>query len=100
MLAQACEGLTSATQREPQAAVGSPDRRRDRNGVRAGDAEHARRALLPMRKDVHGVTLNHVRRGAGEPLLLIHGIGGEWRSWEPVIGRLSAVRDVIAIDMH
>jgi len=45
------------------------------------------------------VTLNHVRRGAGEPLLLIHGIGGEWRSWDPLIGRLSAGRDVIAIDM-
>jgi pimeloyl-ACP methyl ester carboxylesterase len=45
------------------------------------------------------VTLNHVRRGAGEPLLLIHGIGGEWRSWEPVIDRLASQRDVVAIDM-
>jgi pimeloyl-ACP methyl ester carboxylesterase len=52
-----------------------------------------------MRKDAQHVTLNHVRRGAGEALLLIHGIGGEWRSWEPVIDRLAAQRDVVAIDL-
>ena len=45
------------------------------------------------------MTLNHVRRGEGEPLLLIHGIGGEWRSWDPVMDRLAAQRDVVAIDM-
>jgi pimeloyl-ACP methyl ester carboxylesterase len=48
---------------------------------------------------VHGVTLNHVRRGEGEPLLLIHGIGGEWRAWEPLLDRLAAEREVIAIDV-
>jgi pimeloyl-ACP methyl ester carboxylesterase len=45
------------------------------------------------------VTLNHVRRGEGEPLLLIHGIGGEWRAWEPLLDRLAAEREVIAIDV-
>jgi pimeloyl-ACP methyl ester carboxylesterase len=45
------------------------------------------------------VTLNHVRRGKGEPLLLIHGIGGEWGSWEPLLDRLSAERDVVAVDV-
>jgi pimeloyl-ACP methyl ester carboxylesterase len=45
------------------------------------------------------VTLNHVRRGGGEPLLLIHGIGGDWRTWEPLLDRLAAERDVIAIDV-
>jgi pimeloyl-ACP methyl ester carboxylesterase len=45
------------------------------------------------------VTLNHVRRGNGEPLLLIHGIGGEWRTWDPLIDRLAAERDVVAIDV-
>jgi pimeloyl-ACP methyl ester carboxylesterase len=44
------------------------------------------------------VKLNHVRRGQGEPLLLIHGIGGEWRAWEPLLDRLAAEREVIAID--
>ncbi|MEA2349112.1 MAG: hypothetical protein QOG86_53 [Thermoleophilaceae bacterium] len=44
------------------------------------------------------MSLNHVRRGGGEPLLLIHGIGGEWQAWEPVMDRLAAEREVIAID--
>lgn len=44
------------------------------------------------------MTLNHVRRGSGEPLLLIHGIGGEWRAWEPLMDRLAAEREVVAVD--
>lgn len=44
-------------------------------------------------------TLHHVRRGRGEPLVLIHGIGSQWRIWEPVIDRLAEERDVIAIDL-
>lgn len=44
------------------------------------------------------MTLNHVRRGEGEPLLLIHGIGGQWRAWAPLLDRLAAEREVIAID--
>lgn len=43
--------------------------------------------------------LNHIRYGTGEPLLLIHGIGGSWRSWIPVLDRLAAHREVIAIDL-
>lgn len=43
--------------------------------------------------------LNYVRRGAGKPLLLIHGIGGSWRSWQTVIDELAAERDVIAVDL-
>jgi pimeloyl-ACP methyl ester carboxylesterase len=43
--------------------------------------------------------LNHVRFGTGEPLLLIHGIGGSWKSWMPVLHRLAAHREVIAIDL-
>lgn len=44
-------------------------------------------------------TLNHVRRGTGEPLVLIHGIGSQWGIWEPVIDRLAEQREVIAIDL-
>ena len=33
--------------------------------------------------------VNHHRRGAGEPLVLIHGIGSHWQVWEPVIDRLA-----------
>jgi pimeloyl-ACP methyl ester carboxylesterase len=45
------------------------------------------------------VTLHTVRKGAGEPLVLIHGIGHHWRAWEPVIDLLAAHHDVIAIDL-
>jgi pimeloyl-ACP methyl ester carboxylesterase len=43
--------------------------------------------------------LNHIRFGNGQPLLLIHGLGGSWKSWIPVLDRLSAQREVIAIDL-
>ena len=43
--------------------------------------------------------LNHLRRGAGEPLVLIHGIGSRWQVWLPVLDALAAQRDVIAIDL-
>lgn len=44
-------------------------------------------------------SLNSVRVGSGPPLLLLHGIGHRWQAWEPVIDRLSAHHDVIAVDL-
>jgi len=41
----------------------------------------------------------YYRRGAGEPLVLIHGIGHHWRAWEPVLDLLTSSYDVIAIDL-
>lgn len=41
----------------------------------------------------------YVRRGAGKPLLLVHGIGGSWRSWQTILDDLAATRDVIALDL-
>ena len=38
------------------------------------------------------------RRGAGPPLVLLHGIGHHWQAWSPVLDRLAASRDVIAVD--
>lgn len=43
--------------------------------------------------------LSHARRGGGEPLVLIHGIGSQWQMWEPVLDRLAKERDVIAVDL-
>jgi len=43
--------------------------------------------------------MHHVRQGNGKPLLLIHGLGGSWRSWEPVLDELAAEREIIAVDL-
>ncbi|MFF8606494.1 alpha/beta fold hydrolase [Streptomyces sp. NPDC015346] len=45
------------------------------------------------------VSVAYERRGAGEPLLLLHGIGHHWQAWEPVLDILAAERDVIAVDL-
>jgi pimeloyl-ACP methyl ester carboxylesterase len=40
-----------------------------------------------------------VRRGSGEPLLLIHGLGASGNVWGPVVDLLAAEREVIVLDM-
>jgi pimeloyl-ACP methyl ester carboxylesterase len=43
--------------------------------------------------------LHFVRQGAGPRLLLVHGLGGSWRSWATILPALSAHREVIALDL-
>lgn len=43
--------------------------------------------------------LGYDRRGSGEPLVLIHSLGTDRCVWGPVLDRLAAHRDVIALDM-
>lgn len=43
--------------------------------------------------------MHFIRRGAGKPLLLIHGLGGRWQSWQPILDELTAQREVIAVDL-
>jgi pimeloyl-ACP methyl ester carboxylesterase len=43
--------------------------------------------------------LTYERRGSGEPMLLLHGLGGELGVWEPVLDALTAEHDVIAVDL-
>jgi pimeloyl-ACP methyl ester carboxylesterase len=43
--------------------------------------------------------LAHDRRGSGEPLVLVHGLGSRRKAWNPVIERVAAEREVLAVDL-
>ena len=43
--------------------------------------------------------LRYDRAGAGEPVVLIHGIGHRRGSWDPIFARLAEKYDVIAVDL-
>jgi pimeloyl-ACP methyl ester carboxylesterase len=43
--------------------------------------------------------MHQITRGSGKPLLLIHGLGSSWRSWQPILDGLAVERSVIAIDL-
>jgi pimeloyl-ACP methyl ester carboxylesterase len=49
--------------------------------------------------DIAGGTLAYTTAGSGEPLLLIHGLGGTRRTWRHVIDSLAATHTVIAPDL-
>ena len=44
-------------------------------------------------------SLAYTRSGAGAPLVLLHGIGLDRRSWDPVVPALARHFDVIAVDL-
>ncbi|CAN5467281.1 alpha/beta fold hydrolase [soil metagenome] len=43
--------------------------------------------------------LHHIRAGSGDPVLLVHSLGGTVTMWEPVLEAIAAQREVIAVDM-
>ncbi|WP_181765072.1 alpha/beta fold hydrolase [Streptomyces albidus (ex Kaewkla and Franco 2022)] len=43
--------------------------------------------------------LAYERRGSGEPVVLLHGIGHHWQAWEPVLSILAASYEVVAVDL-
>jgi (E)-2-((N-methylformamido)methylene)succinate hydrolase len=60
----------------------------------------AERLTMPAR--IHGGAAgatSYIRSGAGEPLLLIHGVGMNATIWQPQIELLKSRYDVISIDM-
>jgi pimeloyl-ACP methyl ester carboxylesterase len=48
---------------------------------------------------LHGRELSYVAGGEGPTLLLVHGIGGDWRTWEPVLDGLARHHQVVAVDL-
>jgi pimeloyl-ACP methyl ester carboxylesterase len=46
-----------------------------------------------------GLDIRYVRAGAGDPVLLVHGIGHRRQAWDPVIPLLAEECEVIAIDL-
>lgn len=43
--------------------------------------------------------ISHDRRGAGSPIVLVHGIGSRWQCFEPILDELAVKHEVIAIDL-
>jgi pimeloyl-ACP methyl ester carboxylesterase len=51
--------------------------------------------------EVDGTTVNYVDVGTGdeEPVVLVHGLGGQWQNWLENIPRLAQERRVLALDL-
>lgn len=49
--------------------------------------------------DVGGHAVRHRVAGAGEPLVLVHGLSGSWRWWAPLVDLLSDSRRVYMVDL-
>jgi pimeloyl-ACP methyl ester carboxylesterase len=48
---------------------------------------------------LHGRQLAYVTGGEGPAVFLIHGIGGDWHTWEPVLEGLARRHRVVAVDL-
>jgi pimeloyl-ACP methyl ester carboxylesterase len=53
------------------------------------------------RVEIDGISFNYVDLGSGDkdPVLLVHGLGGQWQNWLENIPRLSQDRRVVAMDL-
>jgi pimeloyl-ACP methyl ester carboxylesterase len=51
------------------------------------------------RVEIDGCQVNYVDVGSGEPVVLVHGLGGQWQNWLENIPRLAQERRVLALDL-
>jgi len=53
------------------------------------------------RVTVEGIPVNYVDRGAGErePVVFVHGLGGQWQNWLENIPRVAQQRRTLALDL-
>ena len=49
--------------------------------------------------DVDGVRVRYRETGAGDPLVLVHGLAGSWRWWRPVVPALAERYRVLVVDL-
>ncbi|MEV5440727.1 alpha/beta fold hydrolase [Streptomyces sp. NPDC052682] len=49
--------------------------------------------------DLGSVTVAYERQGAGEPVVLLHGLGSHRLAWDPVVPLITGQREVIAMDL-
>jgi pimeloyl-ACP methyl ester carboxylesterase len=59
-------------------------------------AQAATQSVQPTKIQVRGVELHYIEQGQGEPLILLHGGMGDYRSWEPQIKAFSQHYRVIS----
>jgi len=50
----------------------------------------------PAKIHVNGIDLHYISAGSGEPVILLHGGQGDYRSWEPQMADLSRYYRVIS----
>jgi pimeloyl-ACP methyl ester carboxylesterase len=72
---------------------------RSEDPPRPSGAWMARAGVEPRFVEAGGVRVRYVRRGAGPPLVLVHGIASSVYSWAEVIPALAETHDVIAFDL-
>jgi pimeloyl-ACP methyl ester carboxylesterase len=89
----------------PGAAPAPPWRDRDADqgyGATASpDWRQTNWARELKRVEVDGTPINYVDVGSGdeEPVVLVHGLGGQWQNWLENIPRLAQERRVLALDL-
>jgi (E)-2-((N-methylformamido)methylene)succinate hydrolase len=53
-----------------------------------------------MKAERKGIEINYLSEGSGPPLMLVHGVGADLRSWDAIAERLSRQFRVIRLDLR